>query len=555
MISFVRAEADPFDTMREETMAYFRPLKGEVISTDGGKVIMSIDSEDAALPHMRFNVLRKGEPFYHPVTKELLGRFESIVGKVELEKVLTDGYAGFLVDGEAAPGDALRISGTKIKMFFCQSKDIDWHIADEYYRRLKETGRIEMLDSSLETNDKSIVLEEAKKLGAEVALLMTARSEEKDAFLKTQLFWVRDGARFYDREIKVDAALAKDLKIGEEYFIPQGDEVLFSYDLPMDAKLLATGDFDGNGASEIALSNGENVKIYMPSVDLQFLWELDEAQKGEHIWIDSIDLNRNGKDELVITVLGSGRVLSDVDEAVTITEGSVVISYLYELSGTAFQKMWEGKYFMRSIGDALLVQAYSPDDGFSGHVYTMKHDGTYQIDNTLNIPENVNIYDFVFLRGDDKENIIFAYDDNGFLNLYNETGIRTWRSRASTGGFIRTFKKRSAAYYLEPGEWVVKDRLIQRFGEILVVERIPLLQQARGIGFKSSRIKRYWWNGFSMENSILINDIAGTVLDFAVADDKMLVLSNPLLGIKFKNILKGKSPLGTMLFMYSIKGR
>jgi hypothetical protein len=88
-----------------------------------------------------------------------------------------------------------------------------------------------------------------------------------------------------------------------------------------------------------------------------------------------------------------------------------------------------------------------------------------------------------------------------------------------------------------------------------VVERIPLLQQARGIGFKSSRIKRYWWNGFSMENSILINDIAGTVLDFAVADDKMLVLSNPLLGIKFKNILKGKSPLGTMLFMYSIKGR
>lgn len=551
----MRANADPFDTLLEKTMAYFSPLKGEITSVEDRNVIMRLEAEDAALPHMRFNVLRKGEPFYHPVTKELLGRFESIVGKVELKKDVADGYSGFLVNGEAAPGDVVRISETKIKMFFCQSKDIDWHIADEYYRRLKETGRIEMLDSSLETNDTSVMLEEAKKLGAEVALLMTARSEEKDAFLKTQLFWVEDGAQFLDQEIKVDTVLARELAIGEEYFIPQGDDVLLSYDLPMDAKLLAAGDFDGNGSEEMALSNGEVVKIYTPAVDLQFLWELDKVRKGEHLWIDSIDLNRNGKDELVITVLRSGREVSDVDEAVTIYEGSSVMSYLYELSGTTFQKLWQGKYFLRSVKGSLLAQAFSPDDGFSGEIFTMKYDETYQMDAVLSVPENINIYDFVFFAGETGKNIMFAYDDNGFLNLYSETGIRTWRSRASTGGFIRTFKKRAAAYYLEPGEWSVKDRLIERFREILVVERVPLFKQARGIGFKSSRIKRFWWNGFSMEESILINNIVGAVLDVVMMDDRLLVLSNPLFGLKFKNILKGRNPLGTMLFVYSAKGR
>ena len=167
----------------------------------------------------------------------------------------------------------------------------------------------------------------------------------------------------------------------------------------------------------------------------------------------------------------------------------------------------------------------------------------------------MGIYDFVFLRGDPTETFIFAYDDKGFLSLYGADGVRTWRSRTSTGGFVRTYKKKPAAYYLEAGEWAVKDRLINRFREIFVIERIPLFEKARGIGFKNSRIKSYWWNGFSMEERNLINNVQGTILDYAIAGDKMLVLSNPLMGIKFKNILKGKNPLGTMLFMYSMKGR
>jgi len=54
---------------------------------------------------------------------------------------------------------------------------------------------------------------------------------------------------------------------------------------------------------------------------------------------------------------------------------------------------------------------------------------------------------------------------------------------------------------------------------------------------------------------VLVDDIRGTLLDYAVAGDNMIVLTSPFLGIKFGNILKGENPLGTVLSVYSVKGR
>ena len=88
-----------------------------------------------------------------------------------------------------------------------------------------------------------------------------------------------------------------------------------------------------------------------------------------------------------------------------------------------------------------------------------------------------------------------------------------------------------------------------------MVKRIPLANMAKGLGYKSSQIKTFWWTGFSMEESTLIDGISGGIMDYAFAGDKLIVLSKPLFGIKAKNILKGENPLGSMLYIYSLKGR
>jgi len=90
---------------------------------------------------------------------------------------------------------------------------------------------------------------------------------------------------------------------------------------------------------------------------------------------------------------------------------------------------------------------------------------------------------------------------------------------------------------------------------VLVEQRVPLAEVVKGVGYKSSRLKNYWWNGFSMDEGVLVDGIKGTVLDYAVAGDNIIILSSPFLGMKFENILKGENPLITELSIYSVKGR
>jgi len=77
----------------------------------------------------------------------------------------------------------------------------------------------------------------------------------------------------------------------------------------------------------------------------------------------------------------------------------------------------------------------------------------------------------------------------------------------------------------------------------------------RGLGYKSSQIKKLWWNGLSVEEGILIDDIKGSILDYAVTGDKIIILASPVFGVKPGNILKGENPLRTVLYIYQMKGR
>jgi hypothetical protein len=539
MVSIAFAEEDPITRLKDSTLKFFTPVTGKITSVEGNKAEMDIGRKNEIMPGMRLNVLSEGEPFIHPVTGEMLGRVESITGKVEVKDVREETADGVIVEGNAKAGDKVRISGTKVKVLFCQDKKIDWYLADEYYRKLKETDRIEMIDTSLETSDETLVINEARRLGAEIALMLTSKEAGKGTQVMQKLLWVSDGSNFFESSVKVDVAFEKELKFGEEFFTPHAGEAILMYNLPFGARLVTTGDFDGDGKQEIMLSTGKDARAYLPATDLQFLWEVKGTAADDHLWIDSVDLNRNGKDEIVITLMRNDEVFSDI----------------YELQGSEFKKLWEGKYFLRKIGTELIAQAYSRSDGFAGDVFVMTWDGDYKTGEKIKLPKGVNIYDFAFIEGAGKEKLVFAYDDTGFLNLYDGNGVRVWRSAADTGGFLTKFKKESQNQFVSSGEWAVKDRLVPRNREVLVVQRIPIAEMAKGIGYKSSRLKNYWWNGFSMDEGVLVNDIKGTLLDYAFAGDKMIALTSPFLGVKFENILKGENPLGAMLSIYSVKGR
>lgn len=542
MASFSAAADDPLGKLTDETLQFFKPVSGKIIRVESGMITFEVGPSDTLRPGMRLNILSEGEPFRHPVTREILGNIETQSGRAEVREVKGNLIDAAIVEGSAKVGDNVRISATRVKMVFVQEKRIDWYLADDLYRRLKASDRIEMVDTALETGDEEKVIEEAKKLGVQVALLLTGQESEGGTLLREQLFWVPDGTRFYSGEAKVDIAFTKDLRFGAEYFSPLSGEAIFRYDLNYRARFVVTGDFDGDGKQEIAISTGTDIRTYLPAVDLKPLWEVKGSKLDDHIWVDAIDLNGNGKEELITVSMINNNVVSSI----------------YELAGSEFRKIGEVDYFLRRIGSSLVGQRYSASDGFKDDVFHVVWDGAYRQGDKIKLPRGITIYDYVDIEGPAKEHALFTYDEKGFLNIFDNAGMRIWKSSTDTGGFITTFKKPMPPVpvsYGEGSEWSIKDRLLIKNKEVLVINRVPLLNMARGIGYKHSLIKSYYWNGFSVDARTLVDDVPGTIYDYALAGDKAVVLASPFLGIKFGNILKGENPLGGSLYIYSIKGR
>jgi hypothetical protein len=536
------ADDNPFNKMRDETISYFKPVTGRVIIVEDKKVVVSLGTKDSVKMGMRFKILREEAPFKHPVTKETLGTLESSIGRLEIKEVGPDSSTGIIVEGDAKEGDKVRISEIKVNMLFCQSKGIDWYLADSYYRNLKETGRFNMIDTALETDDPSKVIEEARRLHAEVALLLTAKPLGSGTLFIQRLFWVSDGFKFSELDTKIDVAYAKEIRFGEEFFTLHTEETLLTFDLPFDLRFVTIGDINGDGKQEIILSTGEDINVYALGVDLQpVIGEvcIKGSSLDDHLWLDSIDLNRNGRDEIIITSM----------------KGDDVTSYIYELKDNKFILLYKDNVFMRRIENVLIAQAYSSAEGFEGNVFNVVWEGEYKKGDTVKLPKNVNIYDFIYIDDPLTGRLVLAYDEDGFLNLYDDMDRKIWRSKNNTGGFLSTFKKSAPSAIVERGEWAIKDRLFLRNREILLVKRIPLLKMLKGLGYRSSQIKNLWWNGLSMEEGVFIDNIKGTVLDYAPTGDKIIVLVSPIFGIKPGNILKGENPLRTVLYIYSIKGK
>ncbi|MEW6052199.1 MAG: hypothetical protein AB1552_00205 [Nitrospirota bacterium] len=537
----VCAEGNSIDTMRDETLSYFNPLTGTITAVEGRNVSVDLGTKELVKAGMRFHILRETAPFRHPVTKEPLGRLESLVGILEIREVHEGFSSGEVIKGETQEGDKIRISGNRIPLLFCQAKGIDWYLADSYYRKLKETGRFTILDTAIETEDPVVVIEEAKRLQADVALLLAAEATESGTILVQRLFWVSDGLKFAEIKTSVDTAHVKELRFGEEFFTTHRGQATLSIDLPSDAKLMIVSDTDGDGTEEIVFGSEKVVKIYTLGVDLQPAHgglRIEGSSFDDFIWLDSVDLNRNGRDEIIITSM----------------KGEEIVSSIYEMKGAEFVLLYQAEVFMRRVDNRLLAQAYARDEGFSGDVYEILWDGEYKKGSPEKLPRGVNIYDFCYVDNTMSDTLLVAYDEDGFISVYDGNRTKIWRSKTGTGGFLTSFKRKSPSGLVDKGEWAVKDRLLSRNREVLSVKRIPLFSMVQGLGYKKSQIVSFWWNGLSMEEKVLIDNIGGTVFDYLVSGDKIIVLASPLLGIKPGNILKGENPIKTELHIYSLKG-
>ena len=540
------ADDNPLNMMRDEVLLYFKPLKGRIKSISNEGAIADIGIKADVKKGMRFTVFREGTPFLHPVTKEPIGLLEAVIGKAEVRDVGPDTSAISILKGDVKESDRIRVSETGVRVLFYHRRNVDWSLADSYYRLLKETGRFELIDTALETDSDEEVLAEAKKLNADVMLILSAKGAGGDILLRQRLFWVDNSVRFAESETKVAFAFIKELKFGEEFFGPQKVDTWLYVDLPFGVRLIASGDVDGDGKAEILLSTGKDVRFYMPGGEISRRYEIKGAAMDDHLWLDAMDINGDGRDEVILTLMKDDKI----------------ISRIYEMKGDKFSVLWEGNVFLRRIGSELVAQAYTAGEGYRGPVFTIIWKDGYKKGGNVSLPNDVNIYDFVYINesvGSDSQRdgrrLILAYDDAGYLSLYAD-GRRLWRSKDDYGGFLTTFKKPAPTVMADTrGEWSIKDRLSKQNREVFVIKRVPLVGMAKGMGYSNSQIVSLWWTGVSMEERTVIENVPGTLLDYALEGDRLILLDRPSFGIKVQNIFRGENPLGSVLYIYSLKGR
>lgn len=560
----VTALGSSLNSLKEEILAYFVPVTGNISSVDGQSVTIDKGTSAAVKVGMRITVFKEGAPFIHPVTKEPLGNVQAQVGTVDVISVDASSAKGTAITGkpEDFQGAKVKIPARKIRLLFYQG-NIDWYLGDAYYHSLLDSGRFELIDTALLNATPAEVIAEAKAKGAEVALILNSEEEKTNVEVAQKLYWVTDGKQFSETKTSIHVAMVKQLKFSSGVFAPREGEALLSYKMPFSARRLTVGDFDGNGNPEIVLASGDHIGVYKPDINLKLLWEFDPPGTGEILWIDTIDLKKNGRDAILITTLSNGKPVTSMTDddsfsrSRTAGASTRVRSYIYVLEGDKFKLIWQADdILIRKIESGIIAQSFSAGEGFEGKMYAIDYaDGRFKNGAEVKLPQGVNIYDFQYVYAPDGRRALFAWGDNGVLNFYNDKGIRTWVSKEDFGGFADAYKKESGNLMIEKGSWTLKDRLVAYNAEVLAPKRKAMLNFARSIGYSSAELRSFWWNGISVEETSFLEEIGGNILDYTVIGDRLLVLVKPYLLSNAMDLLKGRNPMGITLYIFSTKGR
>ena len=100
---------DPLKRLEEETLSYFKPLKGRVVSLDGKRVSSDLGRRSGIKRGMRLVILREGAPFLHPVTKEPIGKTETVQDRAAIHPVR--GYAALMDKDQSVRLAAIHSAG------------------------------------------------------------------------------------------------------------------------------------------------------------------------------------------------------------------------------------------------------------------------------------------------------------------------------------------------------------------------------------------------------------------------------------------------------------
>lgn len=545
-------KSHPFEDIANDAVSFFAPLSGLVIGTGQDGAVIGIGSKEGVREGMRLKVFRQGDEFKHPVTGEPLGKIETEIGDVEVASVGDDSSNVFIMNGEALPGDRVRISRGTLRVLYYQTREVDWAIGDGLFRSLKNTGRFDIEEVSKNRDDLNVMLEEMKANSSVFGIFVQQRTDKGRAVVKVS-FYHPDGKRFYEKEVALSDQEIGKLKFGYNYLkqVDTSTSTEWVIEVSSSMERITACDVDGDGNNELVAFSGGNIEVMRLDKELVTAFSKEIGGDREAIRLDCGDLDGDGKAEIAATFMrGYEEPGDDEDSSITLLNSShSVESMVYSLGQEEITEVAAENGFMSIVENELYVQSFDGETGFSGKVYLMSYEGKgIEKRNEAPIPSGVNIYDF-YPAGDG----IFFIDAGAYVNFMDRTGAVVWRSGESLGGFIQSYLMVSPTVMIKEGRWEVKDRIVPYAQSLLMIKREPWTTTAEGLGYSSTDIMEVASKDGSITMTTVLGGINGTVHDFTVIEDKLVLLVRHSFAKKFMDIFKGKSPFKRNLYLFPLK--
>lgn len=527
-------EISYFQNLKETLLSYFPTVSGKVLKLENNKLILDKGSREGIKKGQRLIIFEETVPLIHPVTRQIIGKSEKIVGTAEVVSVEENSSIATLLEGDVLFKDSLlfKIPKSKIKILYAQG-NTEWAVGEGYYRELKNTDRFELIDAPVNITEVEKLLKQPTN--ADVLLLLKQSKQNGNLKISQELYWFKDKKLFSQSEIELQALALNELRRKYASLIVPEGHTLLSFRLSRSINRVAVGNFDGMSPNQILIASDSEISLYNIDVDLKLKSSYSIPVGGDVIWFDTGDIDRDGKDEIVITLKKDERVISSIIKWV----------------GDGFNEMARlNSVFLRIYDGKLIGQSYSLSAGFDGEIFYVKPEKTdYKTLDIFKLPVKANIYDF-YLFGD----VMFKWEDDGSISVYNSKGISLWRSQEPLGYGVQ-YEKQTGIAMLSLGKWTVQSRIKPLSNGIIIIEKKPLLGLVNlsTLGYRSSRLHLLQWTGIGIEDIAITEEMSGEILDYAVSSDKLIVLVKPPFGFHPKRILQGESPFETILHILSLK--
>jgi len=139
-----------FEDISHVLTTFFPKSEGEIAFRERDRLILNLGGNTHAVAGILFSVLHPGDPFFHPLTQEIMGYSEQEIGTIQLVETGGESITGKVVQ-EYDPiqvGDKFRLSGVKLPLALITQTDLDQELfGKKLAMALEETGRFMVIET------------------------------------------------------------------------------------------------------------------------------------------------------------------------------------------------------------------------------------------------------------------------------------------------------------------------------------------------------------------------------------------------------------------------